>query len=53
MLKNLAEAVVLTLLVAISWGWSIIHTNFQTKYKLIVGVVTLLNVVNVILWHSM
>lgn len=52
-LKNLAEGVILTLLIAISWGWSMIHTNFQAKYKLIVIGTTLLNVTNVVLWHSM
>lgn len=52
-LKNLAEAVILTLLIAISWGWSITHTKFPGKYKIVVVIVALLNLINVILWHSM
>lgn len=49
--KNLAEGGVLALLVSISWGWSLTHTNFPDKYKLIAVLGTAINIFCVILWH--
>jgi hypothetical protein len=47
--KNIGEAVITTMLVAISWGWTIIHLR-PNQYYIIIGVVSgLINIVSLIL----
>lgn len=48
-LKNVAEAVITTMLVAIAWGWTIVHLK-PNQYYIIIGVVScLINIVSLIL----
>lgn len=48
-LKNVAEAVITTMLVAIAWGWTIVHLK-PNQYYVIIGVVScLINIVSLIL----
>ena len=42
----------LTLLIAIAWGWSIVNPKMSTKIMLIAIAVTIANVFNVVLWHN-
>lgn len=50
-LKNSCEGAIVTMLISVAWGWTIIHMNFQIKYQLIAVAVTLVNVVCAGLWH--
>ena len=48
-LKNIAEAIIATMLIAISWGWTIVHLK-PSQYYIIIGVVScLINIVSLIL----
>jgi hypothetical protein len=48
-LKNVAEAVITSMLVAIAWGWTIVHLK-PNQYYIIIGVVScLINIVSLIL----
>ena len=48
-LKNVGEAVITTMLVAISWGWTIVHLNPSQYYIIIGAVSTLINIVSLVL----
>lgn len=48
-LKNIGEGVITTILVAIAWGWTIVHLK-PNQYYIILGVVScLINIVSLIL----
>ncbi len=48
-LKNIGEGVITTMLVAIAWGWTIVHLK-PNQYYIILGVVScLINIVSLIL----
>ena len=48
-LKNVGEAIITTMLVAIAWGWTIIHLK-PNQYYIIIGVVSgLINIVCLVL----
>jgi hypothetical protein len=48
-LKHLGEGVITTMLIAIAWGWTIIHLR-PSQYYILIGVVSgLINIVSLIL----
>lgn len=47
--KNIGEAIITTMIVSISWGWSIIHMK-PNQFYIIIGVMAgLINIVSLIL----
>ena len=44
-LKNVAESIITTLLVALAWGWSVVHLNSSQNYILLGLVSALINIV--------
>ncbi len=48
-LKNAGEAIITTMIVSLSWGWSIIHLNSSQNYMIIGFIVGIINIVSIIL----
>lgn len=45
----MGEAIITTVIVAVAWGWSIVHLNSNQSY-IIIGVLTaIVNIVSIIL----
>lgn len=43
-LKNIAEAIIVTTLVSIAWGWSLTHLKHDFTYMIIGTVISLINI---------
>lgn len=48
-LKYLVEGIMVTVIVSISWGWSLIHLKHQAYYSIIGVIVTIINLIGIIL----
>lgn len=48
-LKYTAEGIMVTLIVSISWGWSLLHLKHYNYYPIIGAIVTIANLVSIIL----
>lgn len=48
-LKYLVEGVLVTLIVCVAWGWSLVHLKHQTYYPIIGTVVGIINITAIIL----
>lgn len=48
-LKNVGEAIITTMIVCISWGWSIIHLNVNQYYIIVCVLAGIVNIVSLIL----
>ena len=48
-LKNVTEAIIVTVIVSIGWGWSIIHLKHDQSYIITGTVSALINVIGLVL----
>lgn len=52
-LKYMAEGLIVTIIVSIGWGWTLIHMQHDEIYIIMGVMVTFLNIASMILHHSL